>query len=288
MKPQIDSVNNTYDLVLMTIGGNDVNFAEIAKQCLVAASNNASKCNTLLKNASGKLKDSGANGVREKVARSLGAIDGRLNANRANRGQIVLLSYPYLIRNHDYTLDGVQVGQRLMDLTSRREDRRGPHSGHSARRLRIARRCVAQPATTSSDGGRHRRGTPTAAPHRTSLCADSRTLTTSDSWECQRHVWQTASVRRIRKRATAQIDGSHPFGSPSGRYHHLLGSTLAPATIHRQSPSVCHCSVPHGSLGLQKLTVAVTSPPSSDSLRTSRVAPRSHRDSSDETEPSKM
>ncbi len=140
VKPQIDGVNNTYDLVLMTIGGNDVNFGEIAKQCLVIATDNASKCNAFLNKATSRLQDPSGNGIRAKVARALEAVDGRLNAGRVNRGQVVLLSYPYLIRNLDYRLDSVRVGERLKAL----QDSGDVQAASAAASLNVTESCGKQ------------------------------------------------------------------------------------------------------------------------------------------------
>jgi hypothetical protein len=49
--PEIDAVTGKYDLILLTIGGNDVDFPDVVKYCLIAKFRDGANCNPLLGHA---------------------------------------------------------------------------------------------------------------------------------------------------------------------------------------------------------------------------------------------
>lgn len=116
--PQYDAVSVNADLILLTIGGNDIGFSDIVTQCLVSLTNNGQKCETALTNAE-TLTNNGT--LRTRITNVLKGIYGRADKNV----KIVLLGYPYLIGDTDYTLSypsggttrTVQVGQRVQALS---------------------------------------------------------------------------------------------------------------------------------------------------------------------------
>ncbi len=87
--PQLDSVNKRYGLIFLTIGGDDVGFAGIVKNCLISAFVEPVKCKALLSKADRMLSDGTMAG---RVRHVLSAIRAHANA----RATIVLLGYPYL------------------------------------------------------------------------------------------------------------------------------------------------------------------------------------------------
>jgi lysophospholipase L1-like esterase len=110
--PELNAVTGGYDLIFLTIGGNDVDFKYIVATCLIAG--DGALCNALLSNAE-KLIANGT--MKARVTKVLKGI--RTRANPLAR--IVLLGYPFLEGDTGYTLpigSGlkaplVKVGQRL-------------------------------------------------------------------------------------------------------------------------------------------------------------------------------
>lgn len=125
--PQHDAVNARYDLIFLTIGGNDLSFADIVKYCLVAKRRDGAYCGPLLSNAERLVRD----GTMEKrVATVLKDIKKRASAD----AKIVLLGYPYLEGDENYALRSghgghtfIQVGKRLRALA-----RAGDAAQHAA------------------------------------------------------------------------------------------------------------------------------------------------------------
>lgn len=116
---QLDEVDATYDVIFLTLGGNDLNFADIVKFCLIAKTRDGANCGPLLRQAERALKQ--------------GALEGRIRsilsaiAQQAASGtRIVLLGYPYLEGDPGYTLRSghfgktfIAVGKRLRALQER-------------------------------------------------------------------------------------------------------------------------------------------------------------------------
>jgi hypothetical protein len=99
LKAQIDFVNETYDLVLFTMGGNDVHFSEIVKQCFVAVLHDPGDCRRNVESAR-KTLDSY---VRPSVTSILKMIGQKLRPS----AKIVYVAYPYLERDPNFTLVSV-------------------------------------------------------------------------------------------------------------------------------------------------------------------------------------
>lgn len=125
VKSQVDAVDDSYDLVLMTIGGNDAGFSSIGSNCLVIGvpkfGRDDDRCKSALQNAETLVKRTDGQGLRSRVVRVMDEVQARLNpAGRTDGGgQVLLLSYPYLISNHDYQFAGMDVGGRLKALSDR-------------------------------------------------------------------------------------------------------------------------------------------------------------------------
>ena len=97
--PQLYAVNATYDLVVMTVGGNDVGFGNIVQNCLLPVSSlTVGSCIETLQKADRSMQNLST--TLPAVVRDVNA---RLNpSSRSNPGQVLLMSYPSLIKNHDY------------------------------------------------------------------------------------------------------------------------------------------------------------------------------------------
>ncbi|HTU14148.1 MAG TPA: SGNH/GDSL hydrolase family protein [Solirubrobacterales bacterium] len=113
LPPQWDAVDGETDLVLMTIGGNDVGFKEIAKNCLVFAK---ASCERLI----------------DEARRGIPSLEGELTALLAKLrdrlrpdARVVLVSYPFL------------VGQKALQGCSRFSRARGYEIAANVRQLGV-------------------------------------------------------------------------------------------------------------------------------------------------------
>ncbi len=68
--PMLSAVNASYDVIFLTIGGNDVFFADIVKYCLVARTRDGATCDPNLARAERMLSDGTVEGRIENVLRS--------------------------------------------------------------------------------------------------------------------------------------------------------------------------------------------------------------------------
>ena len=114
--PQIDAVNGSFQLVLLTIGGNDVHFADIVQYCLVNKTHDGYHCLRNLDRAIQLLHDGS---VTSAVTHVLSEIHGRDPS-----AKIVLLGYPYLEGDESYEL--VDRGEGSASVTG---DTCGDRSG---------------------------------------------------------------------------------------------------------------------------------------------------------------
>jgi lysophospholipase L1-like esterase len=115
--PQLNSVNKKMALIFLTIGGNDVDFAGIVKNCLISAFIDPTRCKALLAKAD-KLLTNGT--IEERISRVLSGIRKRASS----QATIVLLGYPYLEGDEDYqinkgTADAYNVGKWLRTIENK-------------------------------------------------------------------------------------------------------------------------------------------------------------------------
>lgn len=92
LNTQINLVPRNTDLVLMTIGGNDVGFDDIVKNCFAAFIGDAKKCDTSIKAARAKLPE-----VKAKTRQIFTKLQERLDPE----AEIVLSAYPLLATTRD-------------------------------------------------------------------------------------------------------------------------------------------------------------------------------------------
>jgi Mg-chelatase subunit ChlD len=109
---QLDWVNTGYDVIFLTIGGNDLSFAEIVKKCLVQGSRDGADCAPLLTNAETLI----SNGTLEgRIRNVLTSIQERAHPN----AKIVLLDYPYLESDATYRLRSGHFASTFIDVGKR-------------------------------------------------------------------------------------------------------------------------------------------------------------------------
>jgi len=127
VKPQFDDVAKNDDLVFLTIGGNDAGFSSIVQGCLVgkfyniAQARSTSACETALDNAFSMVQGTTK---AQLVASTLGQRFTQVLRGihqRAPKAKVVLIGYPYLVSQPNFTLtdpygSSVNVSQQLTKL----------------------------------------------------------------------------------------------------------------------------------------------------------------------------
>lgn len=116
-QPQMNAVNAGYDIIFLTIGGNDLSFEAIVSKCLVGGRQDGKDCDKLLSSAEGKLRDGS-------LKRDVRGVLRGIRARADPRARIVLLGYPHLEHNPNFTISSgrgrgkirVQVGKRLRGI----------------------------------------------------------------------------------------------------------------------------------------------------------------------------
>lgn len=93
---QLNDLPSNTDLVMFTIGGNDVNFDEIVKQCFAVGVRDPDTCQEKVEAAGDKLPD-----VKKNTIEILKKIDDKL----PDGAQVVLVGYPRLATNREYILN---------------------------------------------------------------------------------------------------------------------------------------------------------------------------------------
>ncbi|QOR47942.1 hypothetical protein INS90_01145 [Trueperella pecoris] len=93
---QVQNILTDTDLVMMTIGGNDVDFKHIVMRCFVPALQNAAACANLIGEAERKIPE-----VRERTAQIFDKLAERLKDRPKGlpKAQLTLVSYPHLAMN---------------------------------------------------------------------------------------------------------------------------------------------------------------------------------------------
>ena len=97
---QIDEMSTDTNLVMFTIGGNDVNFSDIVKECFTLGLRDAKTCKEKVTDANTKLES-----VKSNTLTILQQIDNKLK----NDAQVILVGYPRLATNRNYILDNSGV-----------------------------------------------------------------------------------------------------------------------------------------------------------------------------------
>ena len=94
IRPQIDGIDSSTDLVLITIGGNDFDFDEIVRYCFVAGARSANGCNEVINTATAKLTN-----YQENLEDTFAQIKGRLSQSQLSGASAT--DYPTRPRSHE-------------------------------------------------------------------------------------------------------------------------------------------------------------------------------------------
>jgi Mg-chelatase subunit ChlD len=116
LEPQWDAVGEDTDLVMFSIGGNDVEFSSIIENCFAVVLRDVGTCREKIESAQEEIVEVGT-----RTESFLRALKLRMRPD----AKIVLKSYPYLEKNPDYTLsnllpwpfdDSYAVGSEIRQL----------------------------------------------------------------------------------------------------------------------------------------------------------------------------
>ena len=106
---QIGEMPSDTDLVMLTIGGNDVHFPDIVKRCFMVGLRSASGCRETVQTADSRLESEAVEGgvAVPSVRSQTRSILEKLDAKLADGAQVVLVGYPYLsMGSKEYVLAG--------------------------------------------------------------------------------------------------------------------------------------------------------------------------------------
>lgn len=110
LRPQVDAVDTSVDVVLLTFGGNDARFADIVKQCFVTGFRDPGDCEEAVDFAGGQLPL-----IEERLYEAMTA----MRAKMRDDARIVLVQYPYLVPDVGFRLtygDGYDAGDAIRAL----------------------------------------------------------------------------------------------------------------------------------------------------------------------------
>jgi len=107
IRRQLDNVNTSTDMVMMTIGGNDLGFDNIIKACFAAVLRSAEGCRSSVSEARSQFDK-----LEDKLKNVLSSLNSRLHPD----AKIVLLGYPLLALNNNENLSGFPVAKEVRNL----------------------------------------------------------------------------------------------------------------------------------------------------------------------------
>lgn len=105
IKPQIDAIDNSVDLVLMTMGGNDLGFGTLVEKCFSILRTPAG-CRETVDKANAGLED-----LENNLVNTFAAIRARLKPG----ARIAYVSYPYLLLDVEYKLVKRNIWNQIVD-----------------------------------------------------------------------------------------------------------------------------------------------------------------------------
>lgn len=94
--PQIDAIDKSVDLVVMTMGGNDVQFDRIVVECFVPGPRDPAGCRDAVEDARDELEN-----VRSGLIETLGQIREKLRPD----ARVILVTYSHVTQDADYQLE---------------------------------------------------------------------------------------------------------------------------------------------------------------------------------------
>lgn len=110
-KPQISNVDKTTDVVLLTLGGNDIGFSDIIKNCFTVRPipTNQRACKKSIAGAYSKLQ---SGRLSKDLSSSMDSIIKKLRPD----AKVILAGYPLLMMDDDYEIDGYQADEEVRKL----------------------------------------------------------------------------------------------------------------------------------------------------------------------------
>lgn len=99
LRPQVEAVGKDTDLVVLTIGGNDLGFEGIVKECFVLGVRDPGSCRGAVQDA----RD-GIGQLEDDIVALMADLRGRMRPD----AQVLLLSYPYLSNEESYVLRSIR------------------------------------------------------------------------------------------------------------------------------------------------------------------------------------
>ena len=112
IRPQIDAIDSSVDLVLITMGGNDLDFDSIVVNCFVLGKRSPDGCRTVINNANDELET-----LKSDLINKFADIRAKLSPD----ARIAYVSYPHLMLDVEYMLeedeDVYDVRTELLALT---------------------------------------------------------------------------------------------------------------------------------------------------------------------------
>jgi len=130
---QIDSIGADTDLVLLTFGGDDVDFVELVKQCFIVGLRDPGHCRTHVNDA-----QAGLAGVRANLTDAFAKLRAKLRPD----AQVVLLGYPQLIGSYSYVLKSHNLLREVTDTYD---------AGTNVRKLGVDGRTAQQAAVNAAN-----------------------------------------------------------------------------------------------------------------------------------------
>ena len=108
LKAQIESLNSTVDIVLLAMGGNDMQFENLVKKCLIGGLRDASDCQDQI------------NFVRNNAAAwtsQLADVLGTINQKLKPTARVILLQFPHIVQNVPFTFTQI-FGNGRIEITN--------------------------------------------------------------------------------------------------------------------------------------------------------------------------
>ncbi|MGH9280297.1 MAG: PKD domain-containing protein [Acidimicrobiales bacterium] len=109
IEKQVKFVDSDTDLVMMTIGGDDLDFDTVVRQCFGFV--NTDRCKAAVEAGKAKLA---SDGFKSELARTISAIKAA-GSGGPKDVKVVFLSYPYLVGSDDAKINGYSVGREIRE-----------------------------------------------------------------------------------------------------------------------------------------------------------------------------
>ena len=97
IKEQVKEIPADVDIVILTIGGNDVGFERVVEKCLAPYFRHPLECRDVVEHARRIIRDPGENGMTARIFKVLDAVDDKVRSLGRRDVQVVLVGYPNLV-----------------------------------------------------------------------------------------------------------------------------------------------------------------------------------------------